>query len=159
MKRLIALGPVLGMLALGCFHHSARIELAPSPEAETELSRSEITRATGIVSRIATERGMVPDSPSSGNTHEGSDDHEPEHELLASYYRGPEAATGNNIGVFVHVEKRTGRYSVVVKDFDHPAGSEFARSLEKALEEELSEAFPSRKIRVERDTVGPALGP
>lgn len=55
--------------------------------------------------------------------------------------------------------KQTGRYGVLVRDLDSLGSSDFTASLERSLTAALSTAFPSRSIRIERETAGPALGP
>jgi hypothetical protein len=146
-------------LACGCFYHSAQIELTPSSDAPVELTSSEAARATEIVARVVSERGLVADSRSPEIERLSREEDEWKDYILAVYVAGSEAETDNRVVVSVLVNKETGRYSVLVRDLDSPASTGFTDSLERSLTEALSAAFPSRNARVERETVGPALGP
>ena len=160
MRRAAALLALLPLLASGCFYHSARIELAPSSDEPAALTEAEVARATEIVARTVTARGLVVDPQAVEIKRLSREEAEWDHYILAAYSAGPDAATGNE-GVVVSVlqDKKTGRYSVVVRDLAYPFSTDFTTSLEQSLTEALTTAFPSRSIRVGRETVGPALGP
>lgn len=146
-------------LACGCFYHSAQIELAPSSDAPAELSSSEVARATEIVAKIVSDRGLVADPRSPEIERLSREEDEWESHVIAVYSAGSEAATENRVVVSVLVDKETGRYRLLLRDLDSPRSTDFTDSLERALTQALSAAFPSRNVRVEKETVGPALGP
>ncbi len=146
-------------LACGCFSYSAQIELAPSPDAPAELTSLEVARATKIVARIVAAQGFIPDPRLRDIERSSREDAEWKEYVLALYSAGAEALTDNRVAVWVLVHKQTGRYSVLVRDLDSLGSSDFTASLERSLTEALSTAFPSRSIRIERETAGPALGP
>ena len=152
--------PILfSILFVGCFYHSARIEVGPSSNAPTELSESEIARATKIVAGIMTEQGFVRAPRSYEIERLSREEGEWTNYVLAVYSAGPNTAMTDRVVVSVLVRKETGRYLVLVRDFDSAAATAFTTSLEQSLMRALSSEFSSRNIRIERQTVGPALGP
>lgn len=160
MRRVSVLLVLLLLLASGCFYHSARIELAPSSEEPAGFTAAEAGRAMEIVRRTVTARGFVVDSQAVDVERLSREEEEWEYYVLAAYSAGPDAAAGTeDVVVSVLQDKKTGRYSVVVRDLGYPFGTASTTSLEQSLKQALTKAFPSRSIRVERETVGPALGP
>jgi hypothetical protein len=157
MKRATAV--LVATFACGCFYYSAQIDVAPSASASAELNESEIVQASTIVARIVTERGLVPDPQLPEIQRSSREESEWKDRVLALYWAGSEAATDDRVIVAVRVNKKTGRYRVVVRDLDSVRGNDFTASLVRSLRESLASAFPARDIRVESGTVGPALGP
>jgi len=147
---------LLSML-LGCFYHSARIELTPTQGTSAHLSAAEIDRATEIVAEVVASRGFV--RSSSGVERLSREENEWDEFILVAYWAGPESSTKNRVVVSVLLDKESGLFSVLVRDLDSPASSNFTNSLVQSLEQTLKTKFPSHKIRVERSTVGPAFGP
>jgi hypothetical protein len=160
MNRNIRLGILLLLTAsCGCFTYSAQIELAPSSEAPAELTNLEVARVIEIVSKIVSERGLAPDPRLPEIERSSREDAEWDERVLALYSVGREASTDDRVRVSVLVHKGTDRCSVLLRDLDSIDSTDFTDALERSLTEALSAAFPSRSIRVERETVGPSLGP
>ena len=160
MNRSIRLGILLLLTAsCGCFTYSAQIELAPSSEAPAELTNLEVARVIEIVSKIVSERGLVPDPHLPETQRSSREDVEWQEYVSASFYASSDASTNNRVWVSVLVNKKSGRCSVLLRDLDSVDSTDFTDALERSLTEALSAAFPSRSIRVERETVGPSLGP
>ncbi len=161
--RLSAVTLVLTLGTSGCFYHSTLIELAASTNAATEsgeagrLSDAEVDRASEIVAVVVSEHGLTPST--SDVEHLSRTEDEWSQFVLAAYWTGEDAATDNRVVVSVKRDKQTGRFSILIRDLDSASTSDFTDSLERALTTALSEAFPSRTFRVDRKTVGPALGP
>jgi len=143
----------------GCFSYSSQFTLVPLPGAQAKLAREDVIRASEIVAETASKWGLIPDPRWSEIARNSRQDAEWKENVLAIYAAGSEAATNNRVLLWVLIDKNTGQYSVAVRDLDSLGSTKFTADLESSLTHALSTAFPSRRIQVERATVGPALGP
>lgn len=151
--------PLPLLLLCGCFSYSTQLTLEPLSAAHIRLNREDVARANEIVARTASEWGLVPDPRLPEIERSSREDAGWNEYVLALYTAGSKAATGNRVLLWVLMNKETGSYSVLVRDLDSLGSTKFTAGLEASLTQALSAAFSSRRIRVERTTVGPALGP
>ncbi len=142
MKRL-----AMSLLLLSTACHAVEIELAPTSVAQAELSSDEVVRAKEVVAKVLSERGFRV-HPHARRIEQLSRE-EWDAVVLATYNAPVEAA--GQVGVSVSQEKTTGRLRVRIMDRDWPFSTDFTESLERALVDALTAAFPDRDIRVERD--------
>lgn len=156
-RSIAALFAILVALATGCFSYRALISVDPMAEPPEAGSALEVKRATTAVGLAVGGLGMVPDPRFERIARESRDSPEIDNIVLGLFTTGPEH--DDWVEVRSVVDKRSGKFFVMVENFESPRASELTRKVAAAVASVLHEAFPNSEIRVEQKTVGPSLGP
>jgi len=159
MEERIRIGVFLFLLAAsGCFSYSGHVKFTQATGSRPTFNKTDLTRVTSIVAEIAREHRMVPDPRFPEIERNSRNDSEWKERVLSLHMLEGDK-TDQRVGLWMLKDKESGEVSVLVRDLDSLRGTDFTTSLERSLQQELAAAFPSWEIRVDRETIGPSLGP
>ena len=156
--RASALLLLASVLVAGCVSYATRIQVSDSRSGEARLSDAEIAQVTSAVADVATRFGLRsnPRLPELARTSEESEEYA--HLVVADFVADRDGRTHGRVILTVGKEKKTGRFTVLIRDLDSFRSTAFTSSLEKEIVQALERQHPGA-VEVERGAVGPDLGP
>lgn len=147
------------LMTLGCVSYAAVLTVTPPNTRRAALTHAETARTAKVVGQVATRFGLQP-NPKIGALRQNSEASEEYGSVvIANYEVGRDRRTHGRVGVSVLVGKRADRLTVVIRDFDSPVATDFTTRLENSIREALAAEFPGSDISIQRQHVGPELGP
>lgn len=140
-----------------CFSYRATVSVDGIGASLTPPLPSMTDQAADAVARSVEALGLIPD-PRVERIVQDSIESGVTDSVVVGLYR-----TGTDrdywIEVWLLVEKRTGKFSVLIEDRQSPFSSPLTREIEVAVIEALEREFPTREIQHRDGVVGPSLGP
>jgi len=144
-------------ICTACFSYRATISLDPAMDHPEPLPTSDIRRATNAVARSVEALELVAD-PRVDRIHHESQESDEIDNILVDLHK-TKADEDTWVEVRSVVQKRTGKFFVLIEDRQSPFSSELTRAIEAAVISALEEEFPSSEVHFEERVVGPSLGP
>lgn len=145
------------LIGSACFSYRATVSIGGTGDSLAPPPASRIDQAADAVARSVEALGLIPD-PRVERIIQDSRESRVTESVVVGLYK-TEADRDYWIEVWLLVEKRTGKFSVLIEDRQSPFSSPLIREIEAAVVGTLEREFPTREIRHEDGVVGPSLGP
>ena len=157
-RRATILAAVMLLAATGCYYHVGLISLESSSTASA-LSHREVQSAVAAIGRTVVEFGMIPDRRLDWISSDSRDSKVIDNVVFGIFSVDSDAHGNEWVEVRAVVEKRSGKFIVIIIDYGWEWATKFTDEVEQAVPATLQRKFPDREVRVKRKTTGPNLGP